>query len=110
MDTDFVIKQHSLESPFEAVLYDDDERVDLTHADAIYLVLWGPQDEYKRYLLTKDTQTGIGLGRVFRVWAAGDTGIAGWWRADVHVTWPGSRVQTFPQDDYFDFRVLPVID
>lgn len=93
------MKQHDLEPPFSATLYDGTdeltrEPVNLTTAQAVVFLLRRKDIlVIDRRAMTVDDAAG---GMVSMAWEDGDTDLTGAHQAEIEVTWPTGRPQTFP--------------
>lgn len=93
------MKQHDLEPPFSATLYDGTDEltrvpVNLTAATAVVFILKRKGVLIiDRRAMTVDDAAG---GAVSMTWNAGDTDLTGAHQAEIEVTWPTGRPQTFP--------------
>jgi hypothetical protein len=45
-------------------------------------------------------------GVVEYTWISGDTNIEGDYNVEIEVTWPGSKIQTFPADSYLTVKIV----
>lgn len=46
-------------------------------------------------------------GEVWYIWQAGDTATAGLYQAEIEVTFPDGRVETYPNADYLMVNIVP---
>lgn len=96
------IKRGDLLPAWQATLTDAGSPVDLSAATSIRVL--GHRDGA---LVISRTIAGpySTVGVVTMPWEAADTAAVGTIQFEVEVTWPGSRPQTFPPDDYLPTRV-----
>lgn len=95
------IKRGDLRPNWTATLYDGLVPVDLTSADSIRVMLQFPSG-----IVDERVVTGNAEGLISMAWLAGDTDVVGDILAEVEVTWPTDKPQTFPVDDYLVTRVF----
>lgn len=105
MGTSFVIKQHDLLPPYEAVLSDNGVPVDLTTATEVRLLTADKTGLILNVLMTKDPDQVTNPGKVTYFWQSGDTAVAGSYKAEIQVIWPGTLPQTFPADGYLQLTI-----
>lgn len=91
--------------PLVATLTDGGTIVDLTTATAVRVLL-----RRGSTVVINRNITGAGPdGVVTMPWQAGDTATAGVLTGEIEVTWPSSRVQTFPAEHTFRVEIEPDI-
>lgn len=95
------IKRGDLLPAWKATLFDGATAVDLTAASSIRVLFIRPGGSPR----TITGVTGTALGVVTVPWDPTDTATTGDLLAEVEVTWPGSKPQTFPPDDYIVTRI-----
>ena len=95
----FQLKQNDLEPAFAATLYNGTDPltrlpVDLTLATGVVFIM-----KRKGVVLINRTMvvgTPATSGNVTMAWQTGDTATPGTYQAEIEVTWPSARPQTFP--------------
>jgi hypothetical protein len=96
----YTIKQFDLEPPFEIRLLDGIIPVDLTNATQVLFIMKNRKGLKVLGQMIKADQTGENRGIVLYRWLDGDTNTAGSFNAEVQVSWPTARAQTFPANQY----------
>lgn len=94
----FYLKQNDLQPDFRARLLDEDTPVDLTSATSVQMLMRNRRAGLKVHApmaIADQTDTDL-KGVVSYTWAPGDTDTAGDFQAEIQVTWPNSKPQTFP--------------
>lgn len=100
--TEFVIKQNDLEPPIVGTVTDPlGTPINLTGATNQVLILKPIGGGAAQRLSTGTTILSAAGGRIKHAWVAGETATAGSFFAEWEVTWPSSRVQTFPTEGTF---------
>lgn len=94
------IKRGDLLPAWTATLTDGTVPVDLTAATSILVKGYKPDGT-----TISRTVTGDANGVVTMAWQATDTEAVGDFLAEIEVTWPGSKPQTFPADGYLVTRI-----
>lgn len=97
----YIMKQHDLEPSLEVQLLDGLTPIDLTSATDVLFIMKNRKGIKATGSMTIADQTILdnrGLARYD--WSLGDTDTSGQYNAEVQVTWPGPRPQTFPADAY----------
>lgn len=100
------LKVGDLAPKLQLTLTDDTtgQPVDLTAADTVTLVMSDREGTLVIDHRAMDV-TDAAAGEVEADWQAGDTAEAGIYRAEVVVTWPGPRPQTFPSKGHLTVSV-----
>lgn len=103
----YVIKQHDLEPPFRVRLLDGTTPVaNLDDADSLrFIVANRAGVKIDAAIVPVAPQTGTNVGWVEYQWVSGDTDTVAAYDAEVEVTWPGTRPQTFPVGSYIKLEV-----
>lgn len=99
----FIIKQHDLKPDLQVRLLSGTDPVDLTPAVSARLLMTNRQTgaPLGGAAVIEDQTVPANHGLVRYPWQDGDTAVAGDYIAEVEVTWPGNKAQTFPADQYF---------
>jgi hypothetical protein len=95
----FIIKQNDLEPPLQVTLLDGTTPVDLTLATGVLFLMKNSGGLKVNYAMVVDPNPTT--GKVSYAWISGDTDTVGQYSAEIQVTWPAARPQTFPVDKYF---------
>ncbi|QNN52490.1 hypothetical protein [Nocardioides mesophilus] len=96
------IKRGDLLPPWQATLTDAGAPIDLTTASSVKVLFLKPGDS----VATSRAATSADAAGVVKMdWLPGDTDVVGDLVAEVEVTWPGSKPQTFPPGDYLVTRI-----
>jgi hypothetical protein len=98
----YTIKQDDTYPALVATLSDANGPVDVTNATSIRLLLKGATAAVSG-VMTKVTAS---AGIVSYDWQAADTAVPGDYKGEIEVTWPGPKVETFPNDSYFTVTVV----
>jgi hypothetical protein len=103
----FYIKQHDLEPSLEVQLLSGTDPVDLSQAAAVALFVYSRRTGLKvsGSMTIADQTVTANLGVVTYAWRSGDTDTVGVFNAEIQVTWPGDKPQTFPAHQYFTVDV-----
>lgn len=98
----YVIKQNDLEPSFEVQLLDGTTPVDLTSAVDVLFLMKSRKTGIKATgtMVVADQTVADNRGIVRYDWQTGDTDTVGSFNAEVQVTWPTGRPQTFPANQY----------
>lgn len=100
--TEFVIKRGDLEPAITATIRDATGTVvNLTGATAPTLVLKPIAGGSALRYTTGTSVLSAAGGRITHAWVSGETATAGSYFAEWEVTWPSTRVQTFPTEGTF---------
>lgn len=104
---DFYIKQHDLEPSLVLQLLSDAVPVNLTQATGAIFLMSSRKTGLKATgtMTIADQTVADDIGVVTYSWQAGDTDTVGEYTAEVQVTWPGNKPQTFPANQYFTVSV-----
>lgn len=118
MAATFRIKQHDLKPSLQVVLLSDmpqqdpglppqSNPVNLTQATAARLLMSSRRTGLKvsGAMTIADQSVVANLGLVTYDWQAGDTDTVGQFDAEIEVTWPTGKPQTFPANQYFTVDV-----
>jgi hypothetical protein len=104
------MKQHDLEPAFAATLYNGTDEltrvpVDLTTATAVVFIL----KRKGTIIINRRAMTVVSptAGTVSMPWVSGDTANTGAHQAEIEVTWPGTRPQTFPANGTITIFIEP---
>jgi len=109
----FHIKKNDLEPSLRVQLLDGTSPITtLDDADSMRILIRNRKLGLKvdQPVTPVSPQTGDNIGWVEYAWVLGDTDTAGEFNAEVEVTWPGARPQTFPADGYFTVIVTKDLD
>lgn len=96
----YIIKQYDLEPPFEIQLLDGIIPVDLTNATKVLFIMRNRKGLKVVGQMIKADQNSETRGVVLYRWVDGDTNAAGTFNAEIEVSWPTARAQTFPANQY----------
>ncbi len=97
----YVMKQNDLLPSFEVQLLDGTTPVDLTSVVEVLFIMRNRKGLKAKGTMVVADQTNLDTVGICRYdWVLGDTDLAGSYTAEVQVTWPGPRPQTFPADQY----------
>lgn len=106
----FQLKQHDLEPAFAATLYNGTDEltrtpVDLTTATSVVFIL----KRKGTIIINRRAMSVVSAvaGTVSMPWQAGDTSNTGAHQAEIEVTWPGTRPQTFPANGTITIFIEP---
>lgn len=104
------LKQHDLEPPFSAILYDGTDEttrvpVNLSAATSVVFIMKrkGSLIINRRAMTVVDASA----GSVSMSWQSGDTSLTGAHQAEIEVSWPGARPQTFPANGVITIFIEP---
>lgn len=105
---DFTIKRNDLLPVLEAILKDaDGQPVDLT--DAVSCV-FHMRLESDQSLTVEDGVCSFDAdrltGKVLYAWATNDTDAEGVYLGEFEVTWPASKLQSYPSIGYIDIEIV----
>jgi len=97
-----IIKQNDLEPPLQVTLLDGTTPVNLTSASEVrFLMKTGTTLKVSAVMTVADQSILANHGKVSYNWVTGDTDTVAQYSAEIQVTWPSTRPQTFPVDKYF---------
>lgn len=106
MATKYTMKAHDLEPSFEVQLLDGTIPVDLTSVvSALFLMKTRKGIKVAGLMTIPDQSILMNVGIVRYDWVSGDTDTPGTFTAEVQVTWPGGRPQTFPASRYVTIQI-----
>lgn len=98
----YIIKRNDLEPAFEVVLLDGNIPVDLTSVVSVLFLMHNRRLGIKASgpMVVADQSIPDNRGIVRYDWQSGDTDTSGSFNAEIQVTWPTGRQQTFPANQY----------
>lgn len=98
----FYLKQHDTRPDLRVRLLDDDTAIDLTNAAGARFVMGNRRSGVKvdADMTIEDQTVDATLGVVKYTWQAGDTSASGDFQAEIQITWPTGKIQTFPANGY----------
>lgn len=98
----FHIKQHDTRPDLKVRLLDDDVAIDLTNATSARFLMSNRRAGLKvdAAMTILDQTQDATVGVVSYTWQPGDTSAAGDFQAEIQITWPSGKLQTFPADSY----------
>lgn len=102
MNLRHIIKQGDTRPTLEATLTVNDTAVDLTDADVVLCLKHRTGGTELRLDMTVTSAID---GEVEYAWVDGDTESAGYYDADIEVTFPGGAKQSFPTDGALEVLV-----
>ena len=107
----FTIKRNDLKPNLQARCTEGDTPVDISQAESARVIIanrLGNKVDAAVTILDDGTEGLRGLWEY--EWAEGDTDVAGDFRIEVEVTWPGGAPQTFPSGGYETVRITKDLD
>lgn len=98
----FTIKQHDNYPDLVLTLSDQNGPINLTSATGVKLILkFGTTS-----IIGAMTKTDAANGVVTYTWGEGSTDLAGTYRGEVEITWATGKIETVPNDAYFEVIIM----
>ena len=98
----YTIKQNDNYPDLQLTLSDKNGPINLTSATAVKLILkFGTTS-----VVGAMTKTDAANGVVTYTWAAGSTAVAGTYKGEVEITWATGKIETVPNDGYFEVIIM----